>query len=152
MACELLTREFANSKGEMKLFAVRQLPASKALDLYVELMNKVGTTVFPLIDDKYSFNDLITLMRANPDNTIITELIKRLVCMANFEGKEVAPVMFDIHFNGEQMLLLKVFAFVLETNFQAFFKQGLEMNEQFRLAAAARLEAAQLQNSSPEKT
>ncbi|HEI0612411.1 TPA: hypothetical protein SIF59_004294 [Escherichia coli] len=141
MACEVLTREFENSDGELKLFAVTQLAASKALDLYVELMNKVGTTVFPLIDNNYNFTDLITFMRANADNKVITDLLKRGVCMAHCEGQEIKPAFFDITFNSNLMMACQVFAFVLEANFKSFFKQGLEMNEQFRLAEVARLKA-----------
>lgn len=150
MACELLKREFKNTKGESKLFVTRQLSASKALDLHVELIGKVGTSVFPLIDNNYNFSDLISIMR-QADNKVVTDLMKRVICNAAVEGQEISSATFDIHFNGELMLACQVFAFVLEANFHAFFKQGLEMNEQFRLAAAARLEAAQLQNSSPEK-
>ena len=143
MACELLTREFKNSKGESKLFTTRQLAASKALDLHVELIGKVGTSVFPLIDNNYNFGDLIALMR-QADNKIVTDLMKRVICNANIEGTEIKPATFDIHFSGELMLVCQVFAFVLEANFQAFFKQGLEMNEQFKLAEEARLEQERL--------
>jgi len=148
MACELLQREFKNSKGEEVLITTRQLSASKALDLHIELISKLGTNVFPFIDNKYNFGDIIALMN-HADNKVISELMKRVVCMANFEGKEVTPALFDIFYNGELMLVCKVFAFVCEANFYDFFKQGLEMNEQRRLEAEAQSKQEEQQNSSP---
>lgn len=138
MACELLTREFKNSKGEAKLFTTRQLDASKALELHVELIGKVGTSVFPLIDNNYNFGDLITVMR-QADSKVVSELMKRVICNANIEGAEIKPATYNIHFNGELMMACQVFAFVLEANYKEFFRQGLEMNEQFKLAEEARL-------------
>lgn len=151
MATELLTREFADSKGNEFVFTTRQLAASKALDLHVELIGKVGTKAFPFIEGHYNFGDIIAFMGSN-DNTVIVDLMKRVITMANKEGVEIKPALFDHHFNGELMLSCKVFAFVLEANFKSFFKLGIEMNEQFKLAEVARLEAAELKSSIPEKT
>ncbi|QHJ79809.1 MAG: hypothetical protein [Caudoviricetes sp.] len=143
MACELLRREFSDSAGNEFLFTTRQLSASKALDLQVELINKLGNTVFPFIDNRYNFTDIVNFM-AYADNKVVTELVKRVVCMSNKEGVEITNALFDTHFNGELMMLCKVFAFVLEANFQSFFKQGLEMNVQFKSAEEARLKAEEL--------
>lgn len=151
MACELLTREFKTSDGVSKLFTTRQLAASTALDLHVELVGKVGTSVFPLIDNRYNFGDIVALMR-QADNKVVTELMKRVITNANIEGQPITMATFDIHFNGELMLACQVFAFVLEANFKAFFKLGLEMNEQFRLAEAERSEQERLALEASQKS
>lgn len=145
MSCELCSREIPNSRGENILFTTRQLSATKALDLQVELINKLGNSVFPLIEGRYNFFDLVKLM-AQADNKTIVELIKRVVSSANKDGKELIPALFDIEFNGELMLVCKLFAFVLEANFKSFFMQGVEMNEQFKLAEAEILKAEELKS------
>lgn len=149
MACELVTREFNNSAGEPKLFTTRQLPADKALELHVELVGKLGSSCFPLIDNNYNFGDLITVMRAN-EHPAVSEFIKRVVCFANYEGSEIKPHNFNLSFDGELMMVCQVFAFVLEANFKSFFKQGLEMNERKRLAAEEQSAKAEQKNSSPK--
>lgn len=151
MACELVQREFQNSKGETVLINTRQLSATSALDLHIELIGKLGTAVFPFIDNKYNFGDIIALM-SRSDNKVISELMKRVVCNANIEGQEIKPALFDLHFNGEMMLICKVFAFVCEANFFDFFKQGLELTEQRRLEEVAQSKTEEPQNSSPAKT
>ncbi|AWN08645.1 tail assembly chaperone [Erwinia phage Faunus] len=145
MACELLTREFEDdTDGKKFVITTRQLSASNALDLYVELMNKVGGSVLPLINDDYNFGDLLSVMRANPDNKVVTELIKRVICSANMEGAEIQPALFNNYFSGRLMLSMKVFAFVLEANFKEFFRQGRALNEQRSLEAADRLKQQEL--------
>lgn len=151
MACELLQREFTDSQGNQVVVVTRQLPASKALELYVELMGTVGTVAFPFIDNNYDFGNIIAFMR-QADNKTIVDLMKRVVCMSIIEGQEVRPAFFDIRFNSELMLICKIFAFVLEANYIDFFKQGLEMNEQKRLEAEEISKAAEQKNSSPGKT
>lgn len=134
MACELFTREFKKSDGSEVTVAVRQLAASKALSLHIDLIGKLGNGVFPLIDDKYNFADVINIMRSN-ESTVVADLIKSTVCTAAMNGNEIKPATFDLLFNGELMLIVQIFAFVLEANFKTFFKQGLEMNELRRLEA-----------------
>lgn len=152
MACELLQREFTNSEGNPVLVTVRQLAASKALDLHVELVGKLGSRIFPFIENKYTFGDIIYLMQ-QVEHPVFTELFKRVLSLhSNMEGQEIKPALYDMQFNGEMMLACKVFGFVLEANFLDFFKQGLEINEQRRLEAVAASELAKQQNSSPEKT
>lgn len=151
MACELLQREFTNSKGEPVLVTVRQMSASKALETHVELVGKFGTYVFPFIEGKYTFGDLIFLMQQQ-ENKAFSEMFKRIISTnVMMEGQEVKPTLYDMQFNGEMMLACHIFAFVLEANFLEFFKQGLALNEQRRLEA---LEASKLESqksSSPEK-
>lgn len=147
MSCEVMTREFNNSKGEPILFAVRQLPATKSLELYVDLMRTFGAQIFPFIDDKYALADIVMLMRAAEQKTFV-DLFKRVVATAVIDGEEIKPAKYDIFFNGELMLACKVFAFVTEVNFADFLQQGLEMNEQRSLEEAARLKRAEQQNSS----
>lgn len=151
MACELIQREFANSKGEPVLVAVRQLAASKSLELHVELVNKLGTSVYPLIENKYNFADIIHLMQQN-NHEVVSELIKRVVCNAVIEGAELKPALYDFKFSGELMLACKVFAFVLEVNFLDFFKQGLEINALRRLEAAEASKQEEQKNTQEEKT
>lgn len=151
MACEVVRREIANSAGELKLITTTQLAASKALDLYVELMNKAGTSVLPFINDTYKFGDIIAFMRSNEEKEV-TALMKRVISMATLEGQEIKPALFDMQFNGELMLACKVFAFVLESNYKDFFMQGLEMNEQRRSAAEEASKQAELKNSSQATT
>ena len=155
MSCELCSREIENSRGESILFTTRQLSATKALDLQVELINKLGNRVFPLIEGRYDFPDLVALM-AMTDNKTIVELFKRVISNVNKDGKQIIPQMFDIEFSGELMLVCKVFAFVLEANFKDFFMQGLEMNEQFKSAEEAQSKAEELKlqqaTTSPENS
>lgn len=136
MACESFTREFENSVGEKVLVATRQLAATQALTLYIELMGKMGVSVLPFIDNKYNFNDIIVLMRATGHEQIV-ELMKRVIGSAAVEGAEIGRLQFDKMFSGELMLACKVFAFVLEANYQSFFVQGLALNEQRKLEAGA---------------
>lgn len=136
MACEIFTREFKKGDGTEMLVAVRQLSASKALELHVELVSKVGNPMFPLIDNVYNFHDLCALMRTN-QTEVVTKLIKDVVCTANVNGAEIKPAMFDMLFNGELMVVFEIFAFVLEANFKSFFRQGREMNERRLLEAEA---------------
>lgn len=150
MACELLQREFTNSKGETVLVVVRQLSASAALSLHAELVSKVGSRVFPFIEGKYNFADIIYLMQ-QVEHTVFTELFKRVISMqSSKDGQEIKPALYDMQFNGELMLSCHVFAFVLEANFLDFFKQGLEINEQRRLEAEEASKLAEQKNSSPE--
>ena len=150
MACELLQREFTNSKGEPVLVVVRQMAAASALDLHVELVGKLGTRIFPFIEDKYTFGDIIFLMQQQ-EHPVFTELFKRVISTnVQLEGQEVKPALFNMQFNGELMLACKVFGLVLEANFLSFFKQGLEINEQRRLEAVEASKLAEQKNSSPE--
>lgn len=152
MACELLQREFkADSDGRDVLIGTRQLSADKALDLHVELVQKLGDAIFPFIQNKYNFSDILYLMRQGGTHTEVTELFKRVVCMATIDGQEVSPRTLQLRYNGELMLMQHVFAFVLEANFLDFFKQGLEINERRRLEAEEASKLAEQKNSSPEK-
>lgn len=143
MACEMVQREFLNSKGEPVLVVTRQLAASKALDLQVELLGTVGTIVFPLIENKYNFGSLIQLMRA-AEAPVVTGLIKRVVSTVQVDGKEVKPALFDMFFSGELMLVYQIFAFVCEANFLDFFEQGLRLSELRELEAAEALKTEEL--------
>ena len=99
MACELLQREFTNSKGEPVLVGVRQLAASKALDLHVELVSKLSTRIFPFIEDKYTFGDIIYLMQQQ-EHTVFTELFKRVISSStNIDGQEIKPTLYDMQFS-----------------------------------------------------
>ncbi|MBI0275409.1 hypothetical protein I6H07_06115 [Hafnia alvei] len=126
MACELLNRTITDSKGQEIVFAVRQLPATRALDLQVELCNVMGTQVFPFIEGKFDFNNIIKLM-CSTEHAILSDLIKRVVLHARREGVEVTSALFDSKYDGELFLVFKVFAFVCEVNFKDFFSQGLAM-------------------------
>ena len=151
MACELLQREFTNSKGEPVLVVVRQTAASKALDLHVELVGKLGTRIFPFIENKYTFGDIISLMQQLGDAKVFTELFKRVLStQVTMDGQEVKPALYDMQFNGEMMLACKVFAYVLEANFLDFFKEGLAINEQRRLEAEEASKLAEQNSTSPE--
>lgn len=150
MACELLTREFKTSGGEEVVVTTRQLSATKALELHVELVNKLGHTVLPFIDNAYNFGDLLQIMKSHHEHGVISEIIKRVILNAAVEGKQVTSHGFDLIFNGELMLACQVFAFVLEANFQSFFKQGLEINEQRRLAVEEQSNKAKQESSSPK--
>lgn len=157
MACELFTREFSKKGGEVILVTTRQLSASKALELHVDLIGVLGNAVFPFIDNKYNFSDVINIMRGN-DGATVMKLIKECISHVNIDGKEIRPALFDIHFDGELMLVMQLFGFVLEANFLDFFKQGLEINERRRLEAeeasklaAQKLKAEQTSQSNSQK-
>ena len=150
MACELVSRTFTNSKGEEVLVNVRQLSASSALSLHVELVGKLGNAIYPFIENKYHFGDIIYLM-GRVESAEFCGLFKRVISsQATKDGAEVRPALFDMQFNGELMLACKIFAFVLEANFLDFFKEGLAINEQRRLEAEEASKLAQQKNSSPE--
>ena len=150
MACELVQRTFTNSQGEEVLVNVRQLSASSALSLHVELVSKLGNAIYPFIENKYHFGDIIYLM-GRVESAEFCELFKRVLSsQATKDGAEIRPALFDMQFNGELMLACKIFAFVLEANFLDFFKEGLAINEQRRLEAEEASKLAQQKNSSPE--
>ncbi|QFG06686.1 tail assembly chaperone [Proteus phage Myduc] len=149
MACELKVRNFKNSKDEEVVVSVRQLPASRALELYTELMVKVGASAFAFIEDKYNFGDILVLLRSSQDHKKTSELVKSVVCCANVDGKELKPALFDSRFDGELMLVCKVFSFVLEVNFKDFFMQGIKLNEQ-RLSEAEETSATEEQKNLSE--
>lgn len=150
MACETIVREFEKSDGSTMVASVRQLPASKSLELHIDLINKLGNAIFPFIEDKYNFSDILNTMRSNKSD-VVMQLIKQVVCTANIDGKEFSPPLFDVVFNREEMLIFKVFAFVLEANYMDFFRQGLEMNESRRLEVeeASKKESLHLKNQLP---
>lgn len=153
MACELIQREFSVPDSEEKvLVGVRQLSASAALALHLELVGKVGGAIFPFIQNNYKFGDIIHLMR-QAEAGVMTELMKRVVCYATLNGKEVKTATYDMHYNGKMMLACQVFAFVCEANYLDFFKQGLEINAQRQLEEAEASKLAEQKNSGPvEKT
>lgn len=150
MACELRQRELQADSGDVVLVGTRQLGASQALDLQVELVQKLGTSIFPFVENKYNFADIIYLMQQGGTSNEVTELIKRVVCMATIDGVEVTPRTMQMKYNSNLMLMHHVFAFVLESNFLDFFKQGLELNERRRLEAVEASKMAEQKNSSPE--
>ena len=132
------------------LVNVRQLSASSALSLHVELVSKLGNAIYPFIENKYHFGDIIYLM-GRVESAEFCELFKRVISsQATKDGAEIRPALFDMQFNGELMLACKIFAFVLEANFLDFFKEGLAINEQRRLEAEEASKLAQQKNSSPE--
>lgn len=142
MACELEVREFKKEDGSVTTVSVRQLPASRALELYTELMVKVGASAFAFIENKFNFGDILVLLRSSQDHQKTSDFVKSVVCCANVDGKELKPALFDSRFNGELMLICKVFSFVLEVNFKDFFMQGIELNEQ-RLSEAEETSATE---------
>lgn len=146
MACETIVREFDKSDGSKMIVAVRQLAASKSLELHIDLINKLGNAMFPFIEDRYNFSDILNVMRANKTD-VIMQLIKEVVCTAAIDNKELKPALFDFVFAREEMLVFKIFGFVLEANFADFFRQGLEMNESRRLEAeeASKMAALKVQ-------
>lgn len=147
MACELLQKEFTNSKGESLLVGVRQLSASRALELHAELVGKFGSSVFPFIDGTYQFGNIIALMQ-QIDHKEFSTLFKSVISsQTTLEGQEIKPALFDMQFDGELMLAAHVFGFVLEANFLSFFKQGLELNAQRKLEA---VEASKLDEQSKQ--
>lgn len=151
MACELIQREFSTKEGTEVTVGCRQLAASKALDLHVELIGAVGDAMFPFVENKFNFADIIYMMQRGKDSNL-AELVKRIVCMATLDGVEVKPQTFDFKYSNDLMLVHKVFAFVLEVNFLDFFKEGLEINAQRRLEAEEASKLEEQKNSSPEKT
>lgn len=127
MACKAETREFTNKDGNISTIFVRQRPADKALDLQIELLNIMGTEVFPFINGEFNFSNILRVFTTTAHDKL-SDLMKRVVCTANKDGKEVTPALFNTEYNGDLMLICKVFAFVCEVNFKDFFNQGLEMN------------------------
>lgn len=136
MACKTETREFMNKDGETSTIFVRQRPAEKALDLQIELLNVMGTEVFPFIKGEFNFNNILKVFVTTPHERL-SDLMKRVVCTANKDGKEITPALFNTEYNGDLMLICKVFAFVCEVNFKDFFNQGQEMNAKSLSAAAS---------------
>lgn len=149
MACELVQREFTRKDGTQVLVGCRQLAASKALDLHVELVGKAGRAIFPFIENTFGFNDILVLMSCGGKDNDIGELVRRVVCMATIEGDDIKPATFDIRMDGDLMLIHKIFGLVLEANFLDFFKEGQEINAQRRLEAEALSKTEEQKNSIP---
>lgn len=152
MSCEYLQREIPTTEGEKVLVGCRQLAASKALDLHFELIGKFGQAIFPFIEGKHNFSDIIYLMQVGSKDPSANELLRRVVCEAVVEGTTVTPALFDIKYGNNLMQIFNTFGFVLEANFLDFFKEGLALNEQRRLEAEEALRLAKQKSSSPEST
>lgn len=129
MACKSETRTFENVSGGEVVAFVRQLPATKALELQIELLNTVGTDVFPFVNGNYTFASIVRIMTQS-EAKALSSLIKRVASMAVIDGKEVNSALFDSVYNGDLYLIYKIFAFVCEVNFKDFFSQGLETPDQ----------------------
>lgn len=144
MACEIKSRAFDKGDGTQIVVTTRELPASKALELHIDLVGKLGNSLFPFIDGRYNFGDILQLMRTGQSESVM-ETLRKVISNATIDGKELKNnIVFDMLFEKEQMLVFHVFAFVLETNFLDFFKQGQELNAQ-RLSEAEAISAMEEQ-------
>lgn len=142
MACELITRGFTGKDGDSIVVAVRQLPATRALDLQSEVLNVCGTVIFDLIEGDYDFPALISIIGKTPHD-LLTPLVRKTIVGCAIDGVEVEERKLDRNFDGDILLMMQVFAFVLEVNFKDFLLGGKALQEKRKLAAAAALKRAE---------
>lgn len=121
MACK---QENKNIQG--KEVSVIQWPAYNAMTMQVRMMNTLGESSKPFIEDTWDM-DHVTFVLTNCDINMFTQLVKDCVVGARVEGKEITPSTFDSTFSGDLLFMYALFAFVLEVNFKDFFTQGLQL-------------------------
>lgn len=119
MACKSETREI-----DGKSVYVMQLPASKAMELQIEMYSTIGDTCLPFVKGDWTFGNILYIQKI-ADRDQLIQLIKYTCGQARIEGKETTGAFFDAEFSGNLLMIYKVFAFVLEVNFKDFFTQGL---------------------------
>jgi len=124
MACKQETREISG-----KQVFVRQWPASKAMEVQVQMMNALGEYAFPFINNEWNLKTISYVM-TNCNLATFTQLVKDCCFASRIDGKDINAGTFDTELSGDLYTMYKVFAFVLEVNYKDFFDQGLQSVEE----------------------
>ena len=106
--------------------SVIQWPAYNAMTMQVRMMNTLGESSLPFIEDTWDMKH-INFILTNCDINMFTLLVKDSCIGARVEGKEISASNFDSILSGDLMFMYALFAFVLEVNFKDFFVQGLQL-------------------------
>lgn len=119
MPCRAETREIDG----MQVYTM-QLPASKAMELQIEMYGVIADTCLPFVKGDWIFGNILYIQKI-ADRDALIQLIKYTCGNARIDGQELTGANFDQVFSGNLLMIYKVFAFVLEVNFKDFFTQGL---------------------------
>lgn len=118
MACKQETREIQG-----KQVSVLQWTAVKALDMQVTMMNVLGESSKPFIENTWDMAHL-TFVLTNCEKGPFVALVKDCCVGVRIDGEEITQGTFDFKLSGNLKLLYSIFAFVLEVNFKDFFAEG----------------------------
>lgn len=119
MPCKAETREIDG----VQVYTM-QLPASKAMELQIEMYGVIADTCLPFVKGDWTFGNILYIQKI-ADRDALIQLIKYTCGNARIDGQELTGANFDRVFSGNLLMIYKVFAFVLEVNFKDFFTQGL---------------------------
>lgn len=122
----MATRDLNGVIDDKPVYVV-QWPATKALENLSKALDTFGAKLAPFVEGNYLLGDIIALINSDPKKSVT--LIKEFVAAARIDGKEVLIPTFDKHYNGELMLVFKVFAFVCEVQYKDFFEQGQSLQD-----------------------
>lgn len=82
-----------------------EVAASAALVLHLELVGKLAG---PSSRSFRTTTSLVTSSTSCVKAGVMTELMKRVICYATLDGKEVKTATYDMHYNGKMMLACQV--------------------------------------------
>ena len=105
-----------------EIFA-RQWPATKGLEMQIELLNTCGGHIIPIIQGDYSFDDIIRLM-AHTNKKDLTDIVKRFVYDVTMNGEVLTETNINFKFAGNLLGLVQVFCKTVELQYRDFFEQG----------------------------
>jgi hypothetical protein len=104
---------------------VKQWSASKALENLSKALSVFGPKLGPFIEGDFLLVDITRLLSG--DSKEILPLMKTFIAAARIDGKEILPAQFDEYYNGELLLVFKIFSFVCEVQYKDFFVEGLRL-------------------------
>jgi hypothetical protein len=130
-------------------FAVSQLPARRALEMFGRLGKALGPAAFEAmargasVDPDSNALDLAvsiapalgSIFSRLPEGEL-TAITEALLEPATCNGVAIKPQL-DLLFQGKILLLLKVLAFAVEVNYRDFFDAGRELSAKLRTEPAA---------------
>lgn len=128
MACKQETREIRG-----KQVFVRQWPASKAMDMQINLLTTMGDDCLGFVLGDWTFANLMFILQ-RVERPVFLALVKECICAARIDGVEISATNFDVEFSGDLMFIYDLFSFVLEVNFKDFFAEGLARMEAIKEA------------------
>ncbi len=118
MACKHENREIQGRQ-----VSVLQWTAVKALDMQVTMMNTLGDSAKPFIENDWDMN-FLTFVLTNCERGPFVALVKDCCIGVRMDGEEITQANFDFKLSGNLKLMYHIFAFVLEVNFKDFFAEG----------------------------
>ena len=102
---------------------IREWPATVALENINEAFSVIGPEIIPFIEGNQVFPDTLRLISLGKKGEVMP-LVRKFVCAARVDGKEISESTFNAEYNGELARVFEVFAAVCRVNYQAFFEQG----------------------------